>query len=412
MNSGISHVLPVVKKHLQRIRPSRWFAKVKDPRASTNQRWELSYLLEVLTAGMLSGCKTLREVETFSEVYDCRVSDTTLHDILVALDGKPLQEALERDVKMALRNHELPKDVFPVRITAIDGKSIAISNQNFGSNSDPITGGGDGQFRHMALRALHVSNETKLFLGQRELPSKGSETTELRPFIETLIAAYGKTGLLEVISVDAGMVSKANADFLTDKGLRYIMALKGSQSNLFAMANEMFANISAPLKMTVDSLNGKKVVRELYRTVSNHLNRWGSVRETWMIRQTVTCQKMKKQTVEQRFFLTSIAPETLSDTQVMQAIRMHWGIENNGFWILDTAWAEDTSPWANRAMRFVSLLRLLSYNTISRLINRRLRSARARALSWPSVMKIVEHACCQMRLAITAQNIALLATLS
>jgi hypothetical protein len=134
----------VVKKHLQRIRPSRWFAKVKDPRASINQRWELPYLLEVLTAGMLSGCKTLREVETFSEVYDSRVSDTTLHDILVALDAKPLQEALERDVKVALRNHELPKDEFPVRITAIDGKSIAISNQSFGSNSDPVAGGGAG----------------------------------------------------------------------------------------------------------------------------------------------------------------------------------------------------------------------------------------------------------------------------
>jgi len=80
MKPGISHALPVVKKHLQRIRPNRWFAKVKDPRATTNRRWELGYLLEVITAGMLSGCKTLREVETFSEVYDSRVSDTTLHD--------------------------------------------------------------------------------------------------------------------------------------------------------------------------------------------------------------------------------------------------------------------------------------------------------------------------------------------
>jgi len=324
MKPGISHALPVVKKHLQRIRPNRWFAKVKDPRATTNRRWELGYLLEVITAGMLSGCKTLREVETFSEVYDSRVSDTTLHDVLISLDGDPLQEALERDVKMALRNHELPKESFPVRITAIDGKSIAVSNQNFGQNSDPITGGGDGQFRHMALRALHVSNETKLFLGQRQLPSKGAETTELRPFIETLLAAYGNTGLLEVISVDAGMVSKENAAFLTSKGLLYIMALKGSQPKLFANANEIFASMTVAVKTTVESLNGKQIARELYRTVNHNLNNWENVREAWMIKQTVTCNKTKKQTIEHRFFLTSISPGMLTDSQVMQAIRMHW----------------------------------------------------------------------------------------
>ena len=38
--------------------------------------------------GMLSGCKTLREMKTFSKMYDERTLDTTLHDVLVALGGE------------------------------------------------------------------------------------------------------------------------------------------------------------------------------------------------------------------------------------------------------------------------------------------------------------------------------------
>ena len=97
---------------------------------------------------------------------------------------------------------------------------------------------------------------------------------------------------------------------------------------------------------------------------------------------------------------------------MLQAIRMHWGIENNGFWLCDTAWTEDDSPWTNRALRFVSLLRLLAYNATSRLLTRRLRSARARELSWKSAMKLLEHACCQLRQIFVAKNLAQPATLN
>ncbi|MGH6635969.1 MAG: hypothetical protein ACRED0_07485 [Gammaproteobacteria bacterium] len=52
----------------------------------------------------------------------------------------------------------------------------------------------------MVLRALHGSNDTRLFVGQREIPTKRAETTEFRPFLEQLLADYGKTRLLEVKS--------------------------------------------------------------------------------------------------------------------------------------------------------------------------------------------------------------------
>lgn len=393
----LPNTLGVIKKHLERLDPLRWFKQVRDRRKPTNRYWHFGYLMEVVFAGMLSGCKTLRAVETFSEIYEQRVPDTTLHDVLVGLDGEPLRAVLVREVKEALRAHELPKEAFPVRITAIDGKSVSVSRQKVGPWSDPIGGGGTGSYRHMALRALHVSNDTKLFLGQREIPSKSAETTEFRFFLDQLLADYGQTGLLEVISTDAGMVSKENADYIVDRGLHYIMALKGPQQVLFEAAHRWMQTGPRPVTVTTESGNGKEITRALYRLPLKGLYTWEHGREIWQVKQTTIELKTGKTTLEERFFLTSLPPRTLTNAHVLHAVRMHWGVENNGFWTLDCAWFEDDAPWTHHALLFVSLLRLLAYNAVSRLLTRRLRQAKARALSWSGILTLLEHACCQLR---------------
>lgn len=401
---SLPNTLGVIKKHLERINPLGWFKQVCDPRKATNRYWNFDYMMEVVFGGMLSGCKTLRAVETFSEVYGERVPDTTLHDVLKEIDGEPLRKVMVREVKEALRAHELPKDGFPVRITAIDGKSVSVSRQGMGEWSDAIGGDGEGSYRHMALRALHVSNDTKLFLGQREIPSKSAETTEFRPFLDQLLADYGQSDLLEVFSLDAGMVSKENADYVIDHGRHYIMALKGPQQVLFEEAQRWMQGAPCPLKITTELANGKEVRREFYRLAIQGAYTWKHLREIWHVKQTTIEVKTGKTTCEERFFLTSLPPRTLSHAQVLQAIRMHWGVENNGFWTLDCTWFEDDAPWTHHALLFVSLLRLLAYNTVSRLLTRRLRQAKARALSWKAILTLLEHACCQLRQHWLAEN--------
>lgn len=398
MNQRLPSSFKVVKQHLKRLGSQAWFKKVDDPRSSVNRVWRFEYMLEVLYGAMLSGCKTLREVETFSDIYSERIPDTTLHDMLVAVDGETvLHEALVQDIKAALRSHELPKDAFPVRLTAIDGKSLSISRQSVNEYSDPIGGSGEGQYRHMALRALHISNDTPLFLGQHELLNKSGEAPAFIPFVEQLVQDYGKTSLLEVFSVDAGMTSIANANYLSEQGYEYIMALKGPQQALFTMANTLAADAGEADKITVEHVNGNQVTRELWRFPITEHETWTHLKEIWHIKQTVLRNASGETTIEERFFLSSLAPTVLSKAQVLKAIRGHWRIENNGFWILDTAFSEDDAPWTNRALAFITRLRLLAYNFIARLMTRRLRREEHRALSRPDVMMMIRHAYCQIR---------------
>ena len=393
-----NNILKVIHKHVERVLPAKWWKCLKDFRFSANQQWTLGYVMEVLLAGALSGCKTLRDVETLSELYAERVPDTTLHDIMVGLDPTALQKELAQGVKQALREHELPKEEFPVRITAIDGKGLFSTDRPVNDNSEPIGGGGNGElYRHMVLRAVYVSSETKLYLGQHEIKSKGAETTEFIPFIDELISLYGRTGLLEVISIDAGMVSKANAGKLVNRDLSYIMALKGSQQMLSALALELFAKSSTPALVEQESYNGKDVSRTLYRAAVPKIADWEHVQEFWKVLTVITDLQTRKTTEDTRYFMTNLMPAILSHSQVLAAVRMHWGIENDANWCFDVNWQEDTAPWTSGAFALVSFLRMLAYNIISRLKTRRLKAQNHRSLRWKDFFRCFEHALCILR---------------
>jgi len=391
-NRRLPSTKPAIKNHLLRTLNVKLGQILEDPRSAVNRQWDFGYVMQMLFFGILSGCKTLREVETFSEGYDERIPDTTLNDTIVEVNAEPLRAAIAREVKQALREHELPKDEFPLRITAIDGKCASVSTESVGEFSQKSDNGTKEYYVNRVLRAFHVSNATKLFIGQREIHGKLSETTELRPFIDTLMADYGKTELLEVFSMDAGMTSKENANYIIKRERNYIMGLKGPQQVLLANARKLLSDRSEPDSQTIDTANGKTVTRKLYRTLvpkeDNH--GWTHLEEFWLTDQCTVDNKTGSEETEKRYFLSSIAADKLTASEVQQAIRMHWGIENDGNWIFDVVLGEDDYPFANRAIKLISLIRLYAYNIISRLINRRLRKARARKLSWGNIIHLIQ----------------------
>ena len=382
-----------VKNHLERTSKVVWEQKLEDPRSNINKILDFNYVMQTFFIGILSGKENLRRIEDLSETFGNRVSDTTFHDLITNINPAPLRELLVKEVKSALHDHELPKEEFPIRLTAIDGKCISVSSKSVGEFSQKSECNGKVQYVNRALRAFHVSNKTILCLGQHEIKGKSAETSEFKPFIETLIADYGKTSLLEVISVDAGMTSKANADFLRESGLHYIMGLKGPQVNLLSNAKTLLDSASMPNKTSEETANGYKVVRELFRCeVPSELQHgWTHLKEIWKIRQTSTHKASKKVVVEDRYFLSSLPPSKLNHSEAMTAIRMHWHIENNGNWITDTAFNEDNSPFANAALILVSLMRMFCFNILSRLKTRKLRSQNIRQTTWKTVMLLIER---------------------
>ena len=138
-------------------------------------------------------------------------------------------------------------------------------------------------------------------------------------------------------------------------------------------------------------------IRRLYRCEAPDYPGWLHLKEFWRIEQE-TIDRLGEVTHEERYYITNLSSKKLTDKQVLKAIRMHWGIENNANWITDVAWEEDDSPWCNRALVFVSLLRILAYNVLSRLMTRRLRKKDDRERSWKGIMRLINVVLLFMRI--------------
>lgn len=382
--------MKIIHKHLRRVLRPGWHRIFEDPRGKSGS-WLFGDLLNQVFKGMLGGCRNLRHLELVTSLSGRRLADTTVWDVLVKLNAAPLNEEIARGVKEAARSHELDDRELPFNLVAIDGKSIAVNTKPVTTDSVNRSQKGAKKYVNTAFRAMLTSCSLKLLLGQHMIPRGTNERGALPTFIEHLVKLYGRTNLLEVVSVDAGITSKKNASYLTSCGINYIMALKNKRSSrMTQLAIALLGKDEQPLQVEREYSNGKTVTRSLYRSTAPEVKGWESATEVWRVDST-THYGSGKVVVETRYFVSSIPQSRLSHRQVLRAVRLHWGIENNANWVLDTAWQEDDNPWCNKALELMTLLRVLAFNIIARLKFRRLRAIVKRALPWKNLLDIVQR---------------------
>jgi predicted transposase YbfD/YdcC len=375
--------MKIIQKYLGQVLRPGWHKILQDPRRKSER--SLEAILTAVMKGMLGGCRNLRSLELKTGLN--RIPDTTIWDLLVKIDPTPLSQEIARGVKEAARSHEFDDKELPINLVVIDGKSVSVNTTPVNENSINRSQKGCKKYVNMVLRAFYASSSLKLHLGQHIMPKETNECGAFPAFVDKLIGLYGRTKLLEVISVDAAYTSKANARYLVSKGIKYILALKKSHL-ITQSARALLGTRDTPDRRECEKVNGKLVTRSLYRVEAAIIKGWESATEFWRV-DSQTEYSNGKVVEESRYFVTSIAISKLSDAQVLRTVRRHWNIENNANWVLDTAWQEDRNPWCNKALELVSLLRLLAYNAIARLKFRRLRAKRNRAISWRDLLDIV-----------------------
>ena len=128
----------------------------------------------------------------------------------------------------------------------------------------------------------------------------------------------------------------------------YVLALKGNHPNLHQDVVELFKfarqqdwkGIEHQFHQTINKEHGRLEIRRHW-TMGNSEYLYGA--EQWKGLQSIGMveseRRVKDQiTVEQRYYLMSIE----SDAQrFAQAVRSHWGIENQLHWVLDVSFQED-----------------------------------------------------------------------
>lgn len=351
------------------------FESVKDPRQARGKRHPLAGLLNLMVAGLACGKLTLRAIESLGALIGAKmrrqlglvrtVSDTTLYELLANLDCAGFRETNWQMLRRDLDSKAVTNDLFAGGVLVLDGKGAGGGlgkRPNITARQSVCDATGQECWDVFALRASLVSSSARPVLDQEFILRKEAETTVFGDVAGRIVKAFPK--LFRLISVDAGMTSRENARKVIQLGKDYLFAIKGNAGHIHEVAKQLLAD-KPVVARTEERQQGKLVIRELRRCPVPADCDYQGARELFSV--TQTRRRGKDLECEARCFLSSSAPESLSDERTLQLVRLHWGIENGPNWSMDMMWDEDTRGPCLRKQGVLAMswLRILAYNLTS-----------------------------------------------
>jgi len=406
---------------------------VDDPRSRRGRRLQFSGFLGTLFAGMLAGCRGMRDVEELSEELDVRdtngrpvdkISDTALGNVAAEINPDDFEQPLVQQVRDMNRRKELRPVGLPCGVATVDGKALGKLEHDAKGHALKQTDSTGKDFWYVrVLRAVLSSAAGKPCIGQRTIPGREGEITNFPDFATWLHETYGVHGYFGILDVDAGFLSRAVFEFV-DQHLGYglVAGLKDNQPDLIAEAQrvlEPMVRSQAPEATTPwERHRGTLMRRKLYRTAElDGWLGWDNLRQVWLVVQETAeppepanDEQRKRNrgcaepgdnwevSEERRFFVSNVLWNYLTADQILLVVRNHWAVENDCFWALDVEWGEDRPAWCARGTAVITLawLRIMAYNVVQGLRKRHLlrhhpRRGGTSPRPWRSVFRLITH---------------------
>lgn len=368
--------------------------RVADPRRGAVS-WSIERLLVPVLVGLISGAKSLADVErlTTNMSTACarmlgihkRVPDTTMRDLLVQIDVDALRPLIRRLCRRAIRSKSLAPVGLPFGVVSMDGRSTATkhSDEHFAQANHQ-----GGEVHHLLVRTITsalVSARAKVCLDMCPIPAKTNEAGIFATAFSALIAAYSED-VFQLIIYDAGACSKENGQLVEDAHRAYLFALKDNQPELAREAHRQLGNLGPKqAEATFSEARGKDIIhRRIWRTKEMAgWHGWTHLRTVIRIEQERVTERGER-IVEQRYFVSSLRLERLTAEQWLRVVRCHWGVENENHWVYDAILQEDARPWIRQpqGMLVVMALRRLAFNILVIFRNVHQRSEQRRATPW------------------------------
>lgn len=207
--------------------------------------------------------------------------------------------------------------------------------------------------RAQGLPPLHLvsafATTSRLVLGQQAVAEKSNEITAIPVLVERLAAAGGLGGAL--ISIDAIATNPAIAAAILKAGADYLLAVKDNQPSLRGEIEVLFTGAAATsLDHLIHTDKGHGRIEERSVSVARDVDWLSGERRfpgEWRLPAIACLVQVRRRTelkdrcrTETMYYVSSAA---LTATQAHEAVRGHWGIENQLHWVLDVVFKEDQS---------------------------------------------------------------------
>jgi predicted transposase YbfD/YdcC len=335
----------------------RYFAGLRDPRRVCRTTYRFLDLVFIALVATIAGADDPKAIAVFA--YERRVwlqkycrlpLDPQTQEILA-----PSHDTFER--LLARINPAAFSRCFgrwtAALAEALGLKQVAIDGKCLRGSADKSGG----------QKALHLvqawATENHLCLGQVAVSEKSNEITAIPALLELL----DLKGAL--VTIDAMGCQKKVAKLIVEAGGDYVLPVKGNQEKLleeiewtFELAGGLhFEGIEYDSYETVERDHGREE-RRIYIVMYNlglieERDKWEGLKAIGLCYRER--QEGDKVSVEESHFMGS---RRMSARGYAEALRGHWGIENNLHWQLDVSFSEDANQTIDRnAQQNLAVLR-------------------------------------------------------
>ena len=327
---------------------------IEDPRVTGRCDHALADILLIALCATMAGAEGWDDMEAWGEANEERLrwyvelrngvpGHDTIRRVFEAIDPQRLETVLLEWV-----GHVCP----------VLGKVIAIDGKSMRGSGSVVRG----------QRALHVvsayASEMGLVLGQQRCDEKSNEISA----IEALLPNLKLAGC--IVTIDAMGCQTAIAAQVIKRQGDYLLNAKDNQPKLAEAIEEYirigeqnaWKNLEPSQFDTLDKGHGRVETRRCVAlSVPDHLpeiQRWPGIKS--MARIEAIREAHGKRTSEVRYLIGSMAPDAQT---ILNATRLHWGIENGLHRCLDVAFREDAcAVHLRQAAANLGVMRKLAMN--------------------------------------------------
>lgn len=299
------------------------FVGVADQRHPHKVQHPLPDILTIAACGVLVGADTFEEIELWAQEKEAWLrrylslpngipSHDTFARIFGLIDPQQFEAAFRRWVAGVVPG-------LSSQVVALDGKTSRRSAK-----------AGEAALHLVSAFAV----EAGVILGQQATATKSNEKTA----VPELLATLALEGC--IVTIDAMGTQPSIAQAIRDRQADYVLAVKRNQPQLYEAFHDFFALFqAAPADKTphhvsedVDKDHGRQEIRRCYVFEALEClpppERWPDLKSFAVIESTREVNE--KRTQERRCYISSLPPNA---QQLAQAIRQHWGMENQVHWV-------------------------------------------------------------------------------